>query len=133
VAKTMLPIINQSVRDDRAKLHIVHQGIRTYYSDATTAATTTAATTTTTTPATATATSAARSSARFLGVPQRFQRVQTGSSRFTQRYACYFLVAVASLRIHRIENNKHVQELTTFSTGRGVELLVAGLNHTFPN
>jgi hypothetical protein len=124
----MLPIINQSVRDDRAKLHIVHQGIRTYYSDATTAATTT-----TTTPATATATSAARSSARFLGVPQRFQRVQTGSSRFTQRYACYFLVAVASLRIHRIENNKHVQELTTFSTGRGVELLVAGLNHTFPN
>jgi hypothetical protein len=36
--KTMLPVINQSVRDARAQLHTGHQDIRTYFSKATVAA-----------------------------------------------------------------------------------------------
>jgi methionine synthase II (cobalamin-independent) len=37
-AKAILPVINQSVRDVRARLHIGHQDIRTYLSVATVAA-----------------------------------------------------------------------------------------------
>jgi hypothetical protein len=43
-AKTMLPVINQSVRDARVQFQIGHKDIRTYFSDATVAAAATIAT-----------------------------------------------------------------------------------------
>jgi hypothetical protein len=52
-AKTMLPVINQSVRDARAQLHTGHQDIRTYFFDSTVAALATPIATATATATTA--------------------------------------------------------------------------------
>jgi hypothetical protein len=69
-ATTMLPVINQNVRDTQAKLQTSHQDIRSYFSNATEVTTDHAATI-------PTATSPARPNVLLLDIRQRFQSART--------------------------------------------------------
>jgi hypothetical protein len=81
--KTILYVINQGVRDARARLHTDHQDIRTDFFEATVAAAMA------TPPVTASVTSPARANGLSLDIRQRFQRARSDGS---------FLVATAPLK-----------------------------------
>jgi hypothetical protein len=79
-AKTMLPVINRSVRDTRAQLYTGHQDIHCLLSKATVA-------TTDTIEATRKATNPARSNVSLLDIRQRFQSARTRMVRFPPIFA----------------------------------------------
>ncbi len=79
-AKTMLPVINRSVRDARSQLQTGHQDIRSYFSDATTG------------PAEniPPATSQTRPNVLLLDIRQRFQSARTRIAKIPADIRQYF-------------------------------------------
>jgi hypothetical protein len=121
-AKTMLRVINQSVRDARAQLHTGHPDIRSYFSDATGATEAT-----TTTPATATvcvilSLIVPSTNVLFLDIRQRLHSAGTRMATLSSDIRHYFYGINSATEIQRIANNTNVHELTNASTGRGLHL-----------
>jgi hypothetical protein len=159
-AKTMLPVINRSVRDARAQLQTGHQDLRSYFPQATVATTDQRAATPTVRDArvqlqtghqdlrsyfsqatvattdhraaTPTVTSPARPNVPLLDIRQRFQSARTRMTTLSSDIRQYFPgIAGSTTYIHRTSTNNLVHELTNLRTGRGV-ILAAGPGRTFP-
>jgi hypothetical protein len=99
-AKTMFPVIHQSIRDAQAQFRTGHQDIRTYLSDTTAAETTT--TTISTTPTSPTTTTA-RTRSHLLAIRQRFQLARTHFATIST--AGSFLCAAAPAKSIRIQRS----------------------------
>jgi hypothetical protein len=138
-AKTMLPVINRSIRDARAQLRTGHQDLRSHFPRATVATTdrraatpavrdaratlqtghqdlrsyfsqTTVATTDHTT-ATPIVTSQARPNVPLLDIRQRFQSARTRMATLSSDIRQYFPgIAESTTKIHWTSTNNHVHD-----------------------
>jgi hypothetical protein len=123
-AKTMLLVINRSVRDVRAQLQTGHQDLRSYFPQATVATTDHIA-------ATPIVTSPARPNVP-LDSRQRFHRPRTRMATLSSDIRQYFPgIADSTPYIHWTSTNNHVHELTNLIAGRGI-IPADGPGRTFP-